>query len=81
MVVLAHNYVPEKAVDFLADKKKGTHLTWDSLMNWMKDKEVFIVTDIKVGQYQDSHHDLVKISGNDEQTNSTGIYHSGNQPG
>lgn len=47
VVVLAHDEVKRSATEYMADSGKCHHLTLDSLLTWLTNKDVFIVTDIK----------------------------------
>ncbi len=47
IVVLSHDFVDKTASEFLLDKTHGTHLSMDDFLLWLKDKNVYIITDIK----------------------------------
>ncbi len=47
VVVLAHDVVTVGEKEFLSDRTMGTHLNLDQLLNWLKDKKVTLITDIK----------------------------------
>ncbi len=46
--VLSHNPVNTTLVNFLKDSSNGNHMSIDDLMYWLRDKDIKIITDIKV---------------------------------
>lgn len=48
VVVLAHDYVEKTEAEFLSDKESGTHLSLTDFLKWLSNKNIFLITDIKV---------------------------------
>jgi hypothetical protein len=47
VVIACHNFEQRTVAEFLQDTTLGTQLTLASLMEWLADKEVMLITDIK----------------------------------
>jgi len=48
ITVLSHDYVNKSANDFLKDSTSGTHVSLNGFVQWLNDKDVKIITDVKV---------------------------------